>query len=53
MTKWLAGYAFKIPITPLLFMLPTLAVLGIAVLTIVLHTRKAARANPVESLRYE
>jgi putative ABC transport system permease protein len=53
MSAWLENYAFKIPITPLLFVLPTLAVLGVAVLTIVLHTRKAARANPVESLRYE
>jgi hypothetical protein len=40
MSRWLEGYAFKILITPLLFVLPTLAVLGIAVLTIVLHTRK-------------
>ncbi|HEX8530577.1 MAG TPA: FtsX-like permease family protein, partial [Cytophagales bacterium] len=51
--KWLDNYAFKIPVTPVLFVLPTLAVLGIAVLTIVLHVRKAARRNPVESLRYE
>ncbi len=51
--QWLDNYAFKISITPVLFVLPTLAVLGIAVLTIVLHVGKAARRNPVESLRYE
>ena len=51
--EWLENYAFKIPLTPVLFVLPTLAVLVVAVLTIVLHTHKAARTNPVESLRYE
>ncbi len=53
MEKWLASYAFKIPVTPGLFVLPTLAVLLVAVLTIVVHTRRAARSNPVDSLRYE
>jgi putative ABC transport system permease protein len=51
--QWLSNYAFRIPITPWLFLLPTLIVCVVALLAISMYTIKAARANPVKSLRYE
>ena len=40
-------------INPLIFVVATLAGLGIAYLTVALQSMKAARAHPVKSLRYE
>ena len=51
--KWLQGYAFPIPLSPWLFILPTVAVLLIALLTVSFKTWQAARQNPVKSLRQE
>jgi putative ABC transport system permease protein len=51
--EWLANYAFQIDMSPWLFVLPTLLVLLIALLTVSTQTWKAARSNPVNSLRYE
>ncbi len=50
---WLSGFAFRIDINPLLFILGGLIALTIALLTISYHTLRSARANPVKSLRYE
>jgi len=53
MQKWLAGYAYRIELTALPFMI---AVLVLGVLTgvlITLQTIKTALANPVKSLRSE
>jgi putative ABC transport system permease protein len=50
---WLADYAFRMEPTAALFVLPSLLVLGIALLTVSLQTFRAARANPVHSLRSE
>ena len=51
--QWLQNYAFRIGISWWLFILPTLLVLLIALLTISMQTWRAARANPVKALRYE
>jgi putative ABC transport system permease protein len=51
--KWLENYAFKITITPWMFILPVLLILVIALLTISTQTLKAASANPAKSLRSE
>jgi putative ABC transport system permease protein len=51
--EWLADYAFRMEPTAGLFVLPSLLVLGIALLTVSIQTFKAARANPVHSLRSE
>lgn len=51
--KWLDNYAFKITITPWMFILPVLLILVIALLTITTQTLKAASANPAKSLRTE
>ncbi len=51
--KWLQGYAFPITLSPWLFILPAVAVLLIALLTVSYKTWQAARQNPVKALRHE
>jgi hypothetical protein len=53
MQRWLAHYAARIAVTPLPFIA---SVVGLGVLTLLLiglQTIRAARANPVASLRSE
>jgi putative ABC transport system permease protein len=51
--QWLKGFPYKIKIDPLVFIYCILITLGIAFLTILYQTFKAARENPVKALRYE
>jgi putative ABC transport system permease protein len=51
--KLLGVYAYRAPVGAGLFALASLAMLGIAALTVGVQTWRAARANPVDSLRYE
>ena len=51
--KWLEGFAYRITINPLLFLLGSFIALSIALLTISYHTIRSSRKNPVDSLRYE
>lgn len=53
MQKWLENFAYRIDINPLVFVLGGAIALVIALLTISYHTLRSARANPVDSLRYE
>jgi putative ABC transport system permease protein len=53
MTGWLEEFAYRIPLAWWIFALPSLAVVFIALMTVSLHTMRAARANPATSLRYE
>ncbi|HET6256201.1 MAG TPA: ABC transporter permease [Puia sp.] len=53
MDKWLEGFAYRININWLAFVLSTLAAVMIAMATISLQVVKAAMANPVKSLRAE
>lgn len=53
MNGWLQNFAYRIDIHPNAFLIGGLIAFIIAVLTISWHTIRAARANPVESLRYE
>lgn len=53
MLAWLQQYAFRIDLSPWLFVGPSLLVLLIALLTVSAQTWQAARANPVKSLRSE
>lgn len=53
MNKWLQNFAHKTSLSMWIFILSGFAVLVIALLTIGFQTIKTARANPVESLRYE
>ncbi|HEY4061533.1 MAG TPA: ABC transporter permease [Puia sp.] len=51
--KWLDNYAFRITISPWLFILPGLLILAIAILAVSTQTLRAASANPSKSLRTE
>jgi putative ABC transport system permease protein len=51
--EWLYHYAFRIEISGWLFVLPALLVLVVALGTVSFQTLRAARANPVNSLRSE
>lgn len=51
--QWLNGYAFRIGISPLFFLLPFIVVLIIAFATVSWLSIKAALMNPVNSLKTE
>jgi putative ABC transport system permease protein len=53
MQKWLQGFAYRINIAPLIFIISALITLFIASLTVSFRVIKIACSNPVESLRYE
>jgi putative ABC transport system permease protein len=53
MQKWLQGFTFRITLSPWFLLLPTLIVFVVAMITVGLQTLRAARANPVHSLRSE
>ena len=53
MSKWLGNFAFRVAIGWGVFLGSAGAALAIAALTVGAQTLRAARANPVESLRYE
>ena len=50
---WLDSFAFRTEIDPLLFIIGGLAAMIVAWVTVALQALKAARSNPIESLRYE
>jgi putative ABC transport system permease protein len=51
--RWLDGFAYRININLLVFVLGGILALAIGLLTISYHTFRSARANPVKALRYE
>jgi len=53
MNRWLQTFAYRTTIGPGIFLISGLAALVIALLTVGYQSVKAARANPVECLRYE
>lgn len=53
LNRWLQGFAYRTEISAGVFVLSLLAVTGIALLTVSWHSYKAAKANPVNSLRDE
>ncbi len=53
MYNWLQNFAYRTSIHPLVFLSTALLTLLIALITIVFQAYKAARANPVKSLKYE
>ncbi len=50
---WLQSYTFRITLSPWFLLPPTATVLVVALFTISFQTLRAARANPVNSLRSE
>jgi len=53
MNDWLQGFAYRIAITPFVFVAAGVSVLMITLITISVQSIKAAIANPVRSLRTE
>ncbi len=53
MSNWLQGFAYRISISPLVFLFASLSVLLITFFTVSFQAIKAAIANPVKSLRTE
>ena len=53
MRDWLNGFDQRIPLSPIPFVIAAAVALGIAVATVVGHSVKVARANPIHALRYE
>lgn len=50
---WLEGYAYRIPLSPLYFLAAGIIALAIAWATVAVHAVLAARASPIQALRYE
>jgi len=53
MRDWLDQYAYRIVISPFVFVIAGIAAIGITIITISFQAIKAAIANPVKSLRTE
>ncbi|MEI9917429.1 MAG: ABC transporter permease [Bacteroidota bacterium] len=50
---WLESFQYRISISPFVFLISAVAIVGIALLTTVLQTYRAGQANTVKSLRSE
>ncbi|MBN1274444.1 MAG: ABC transporter permease [Candidatus Aminicenantes bacterium] len=53
MRRWLQNFAYRVGISPWIFLLSAAVAFGISFLTVSFQAVKAASANPVDSLRYE
>ena len=53
MRKWLQNFAFRMPFTVWIFLYAAFVALAIALFTVSWQSIRAARSNPVDSLRYE
>ncbi len=53
MSGWLESFAYRISISPLVFLISGLLALAIALITVSYQAVKAALTNPIESLKYE
>jgi len=53
MQNWLQNFAFRIDINLIVFVISGVLALAIALITVGIHALKAAKANPVNSLKYE
>jgi putative ABC transport system permease protein len=51
--RWLNDFAYRSMISPLIFFVSLLGLLAVTLITVSYETWKAARANPVNSLRSE
>jgi putative ABC transport system permease protein len=53
MRPWLAGFDQRIDLSPAYFLIPTLAAILVAVITVAEQAIRVARAEPARALRYE
>jgi len=52
-SQWLSGFAYRVDINLFIFLIAGVSAVAIAWLTVGFQSIKAARANPVDSLRHE
>jgi putative ABC transport system permease protein len=52
-TQWLLGYAYRISLSWILFVMPVVMILLIAAITMSFQIIKSALANPADTLKYE
>jgi putative ABC transport system permease protein len=53
MNYWIESFPYRTTISPVIFVIAGATVLMVSILTVSFQTVKAARTNPVDSLRYE
>jgi putative ABC transport system permease protein len=53
MNQWLSGFAYRLGINPLIFVISAVIVIAVAFITIALQSYKTAQRNPAHTLRYE
>jgi putative ABC transport system permease protein len=53
MQAWMKKFAYRAPVSAWSFVLAAALAIVVALLTVSLQTLKAARSNPVDSLKYE
>jgi putative ABC transport system permease protein len=53
MNSWLQNFAYRIKISPVVFIIAGSLAICISIITIIFQALKAARRNPIEALRYE
>ena len=51
--EWLSSFVYQTPLSPLVFAAGLFGILAVTVITVSFETVKAARTNPVKSLRYD
>ncbi len=53
MAHWLEGFAYRIALGPVTFLVAGVLTLGVALVTVSVHALRAATSDPVKALRYE
>jgi len=53
LSDWLSGFAYRINLSPILFILAFVLVLLVSFVTVILRVYRLASHNPINSLRYE
>jgi putative ABC transport system permease protein len=53
MDEWLSGFAYRVGINPLVFLISAALVIAVAFITVALQSYKTAQANPATTIRYE
>jgi putative ABC transport system permease protein len=51
--EWLSGFAYRVGIHPMVFVVSAAVVIAVAFLTIALQSYRTAQTNPAQTLRYE
>jgi putative ABC transport system permease protein len=51
--EWLSGFAYRVRIHPLVFVVSAVIVIAVAFITVALQSYRTARTNPALTLRYE